>query len=124
MLFFGRHESKDWSDGFSANLASPDFNSAHFGGFYNISRHISLPTVNFQLFKFKIQMRNNVSCLFLAFPLITSSLIIVDWLAACIALRVVGAVLVVHLWRWRKIYTILQPMGNKGRYLKKCPKPR
>ncbi len=41
---------------------------------------------------------NNVSCLFLSFLLITSgdkcSLIKVDWLAACIAIRVVGAVLV------------------------------
>jgi hypothetical protein len=29
----------------------------------------------------------------------------VDWLAACIALRVVGDVLVVFLRRWRKINT-------------------
>jgi hypothetical protein len=43
-----------------------------------------------------------------------SSLIDVDWLAACIALSVVGAVLVVFLRRWRKICTILQPMGSKG----------
>ncbi len=35
----------------------------------------------------------------------------VDWLAACIALRVVGAVLVVLPRRWSKICTILQPMG-------------
>ncbi len=35
-----------------------------------------------------------VSCLFLSFLLI-SSLITVDWLAACIAQRVVGAVFVV-----------------------------
>ncbi len=41
----------------------------------------------------------------------------------CIALRVVGAVLVVFLRRWRKICTILQPRGSKGRFLKKCPKP-
>ncbi len=34
----------------------------------------------------------------------------------------VGTVLVVFLQRWRKICTVLQPMGNKGRYLKKCPK--
>jgi hypothetical protein len=34
------------------------------------------------------------------------SLIKVDWLDACIALRVVGAVLVVFLRRWRKICTI------------------
>jgi hypothetical protein len=46
-----------------------------------------------------------------------------DWLAACIALRVVGAVLVVFLRRWRKICTILQPMGSMGRYPKKSPKP-
>jgi hypothetical protein len=46
------------------------------------------------------------------------------WLAACIALRMVGAVMVSYFWRWRKICTILQPMGSKGRYLKKCPKPR
>jgi hypothetical protein len=34
----------------------------------------------------------------------------VDWLAACVALREVGAVLVIFLGRWRKICTILQPM--------------
>jgi hypothetical protein len=39
------------------------------------------------------------------------------WLDACIALRVVGAVLVVFLRCWRKNCTILQPMGSKGRYL-------
>ncbi len=69
----------------------------------------------------------NVSCLFLSFSLIISGvkliLIKVDWLAACIALRVVGAVLVVFLLRWRKIYTILQPMSSKGWNLKKCLKP-
>jgi hypothetical protein len=27
---------------------------------------------------------------------------------------VVGAILVVFLWRWRKICTILQPMGMEG----------
>ncbi len=46
-------------------------------------------------------MLNNVSCLFLSFPLITSGVnsevIKVDWLAACIALRVVCAVFVVFL---------------------------
>jgi hypothetical protein len=42
------------------------------------------------------------------------SLIKVDWLAAYIALRVVGAVLVDILWRWRKICTILQPMGARA----------
>ncbi len=43
------------------------------------------------------------------------SLIKVDWLYACIALRVVGAVLVVFLRRWRKICTILlQPIGKQG----------
>ncbi len=41
-----------------------------------------------------------------------------EWLAACIALRVVCAVLVVSLRRWHKIAQILQPMGSKGRYLK------
>ncbi len=50
-------------------------------------------------------------------------LINLDWPAACIELRVVGAALVGFLRRWRKICTILQPMGSKGRYLKKCPKP-
>jgi hypothetical protein len=35
-----------------------------------------------------------------------------DWLAACIALRVVGAVLIVYLWLWRKICTILQPIKS------------
>ncbi len=47
----------------------------------------------------------------------------VDWLAACIALRVAGAELVEFLRRWRKICTILYPMGKKGRYLKKSAKP-
>jgi hypothetical protein len=42
-------------------------------------------------------------------------LIKVDWLAACIALKEVGAVLVVFLWRWRKIFTILQLMGSRVR---------
>jgi hypothetical protein len=42
------------------------------------------------------------------------ALIKVDWLAACIALRVVDAVLVDFFWRWREICTILQPMGSKG----------
>ncbi len=51
------------------------------------------------------------------------SLIKVDWLDVYIALRVVGTVLVVILRQWRKIFTILQPMGSKGRYLKKCPEP-
>ncbi len=46
----------------------------------------------------------------------------VDWLATCIALKVGGAVLVVFLRRWRKICTILQPIGSKGLHLKKCPK--
>jgi hypothetical protein len=36
----------------------------------------------------------------------------VDWLASCIALRVVGAVLVFFLQRWHTICTILQPMGS------------
>jgi hypothetical protein len=53
------------------------------------------------------------------------ALIKVDWLAACIALRVQLTlyILAVFLKRWRKICTILQPMGSKGQYLKKCPKP-
>jgi hypothetical protein len=39
----------------------------------------------------------------------------VDWLAACIAQREVGALLVVFsLRRWRKIRTILQPIGSKA----------
>jgi hypothetical protein len=40
----------------------------------------------------------------------------VDWLAACIALRVVGALSVVFLWRWRKICTIssqLEPIPEE-----------
>ncbi len=45
----------------------------------------------------------------------------VDWLAAFIALRLVGAVLVPFLRRWRKICTNLQPIGSKGRYLKNVP---
>jgi hypothetical protein len=57
---------------------------------------------------------NNVNCLFLTFLLFKSDYTVivqkVDWLAACIALRVVGAVWVVFLWSWRKICTILQPM--------------
>ncbi len=51
------------------------------------------------------------------------SLIKVEWLAACITLRVVGAVLVVFFRRWRKICTIRQPMGSKGQPLMKSPKP-
>ncbi len=35
----------------------------------------------------------------------------------------VGAVLVVFLQRWRIICTIPKPIGSKGRYLTKCPKP-
>jgi hypothetical protein len=70
---------------------------------------------------------NNVSCLFFVLPANHKwSKIVhdkVDWLAACVALRMVGAVLVVLLWLWRKICTILQPMGCNGRYLKKCPNP-
>jgi hypothetical protein len=38
----------------------------------------------------------------------------VDWLPACIALRVAGDVLVAFLRRWRKICTILQPIGKQG----------
>ncbi len=50
-------------------------------------------------------------------------LIKVDWLDACIALWVVGAVLVVFLRRKDKICTIIQPMESKGRYLNKSIKP-
>jgi hypothetical protein len=42
------------------------------------------------------------------------SLIKVDWLDACNALRMVGAVLVVSLRRWRNISAILQTMGAKA----------
>jgi hypothetical protein len=45
------------------------------------------------------------------------------WLAACIALRLVGAVFFIFLQRWCKKCTILQPMGSEGRYLNKFPKP-
>jgi hypothetical protein len=37
----------------------------------------------------------------------------VDRLAACIAPRVVGALMVVFLRRWRKICTILQPIPEE-----------
>ncbi len=43
------------------------------------------------------------------------ALIKVDWLAACIAVRVVGAVLVISLQRWRTICTILQPIPVSSR---------
>ncbi len=62
----------------------------------------------------------DVSCIFLSFPLITSGVygncvvIKVDWLAACIALRVVGTVIVIFLQLWHTIYTVLQSMGSKG----------
>jgi hypothetical protein len=66
----------------------------------------------------------NVSCLFLSFLLIISGIqLFIDrsvgryWLPAYITLRVVDAVLVVFLRHWRKICTIFQPMGSKGRYL-------
>ncbi len=58
-----------------------------------------------------------------ASPQIWYMLIKVDWVASCIALRVVGAVLVIFLRRWFTICTVLQPMGSKDRYLKICPKP-
>jgi hypothetical protein len=58
-----------------------------------------------------------VSCLFLSFLLITSEvycvLTKVDWLAVCIVLRVVGAVLVVCLRRWRKMCTYNPPVNRK-----------
>ncbi len=67
---------------------------------------------------------SKVNCLFLSFPQVeyNCELVKVDWLAASIALRVVGAVLFIFLRHWRKICMILQPMGSKGRYLKKCHK--
>ncbi len=46
-----------------------------------------------------------------------------DWLAASNALRLFGAVFFIFLQRLCKKCTILQPMGRKGRYLKKFPKP-
>jgi hypothetical protein len=59
-----------------------------------------------------------LAALFLTFllsgVLYDCSLIKVNRLAACITLSVVGAALAVILWRWRKICTILQPMGSKG----------
>jgi hypothetical protein len=55
------------------------------------------------------------------------SLIKVDWLAACTystkVVGTVGTVFVVFLRHWRKICTIRQSMGSKGRYLKKSTKP-
>jgi hypothetical protein len=58
-----------------------------------------------------------VSCLFLSFLLITSGVCLfvdkkVDWLAACIGQKVVGAVFAAVSRRWRKICTICQPMGS------------
>ncbi len=49
----------------------------------------------------------------------------VYWLAACIAPKVVGAVLIVFLRLWRKIKFayLLQSTRSKGQYLKKCPNP-
>jgi hypothetical protein len=38
----------------------------------------------------------------------------VDWFAACIALSVVGAVLVDFLWRWRKICPTPSGIGKQG----------
>jgi hypothetical protein len=58
-------------------------------------------------------------CFFLSFLLIANGvryiclLIKVDWLAACIGLRVVGAVFVVAPRRWRKICTIRQPTQTR-----------
>jgi hypothetical protein len=54
---------------------------------------------------------------FLSFPLFTEynfAWIKVDRLADCIALKVVGAVLVIFFRRWRTICTVFQSMGNKG----------
>jgi hypothetical protein len=39
-------------------------------------------------------------------------LIKVDWLAACMALRVVGTVFAIFLQLWHTICTVLQPMGS------------
>ncbi len=44
--------------------------------------------------------------------IVQCSLIEVDWLDACIALRGVGAVLVVFLRQWHKICAILQKMES------------
>jgi hypothetical protein len=70
---------------------------------------------------------NNVSCLVLSFLQITPGVYFcivffkVVRLAACVALRVVGAVFVILLRRWRTIYINVhspQPMGSKRRYLR------
>ncbi len=47
----------------------------------------------------------------------------VDWLATCIALRVVGDVFVIFLRRWHTICTVLQPMGSKGPIPEEILKP-
>jgi hypothetical protein len=70
---------------------------------------------------------NNVNRSFLSFLLITvkynCALIKVDWLAACMALRVVGAVLVIVLRRWRKICTILRQWEARIHTWRNVPKP-
>jgi hypothetical protein len=38
----------------------------------------------------------------------------VDLLAVCISLKVVGAILVIFFWAWRKICKIFQAMGSKA----------
>jgi hypothetical protein len=80
------------------------------------------------IFLASLNWLNNVSCLFLSFQLITSGVYLciekqVDWLAAGMALRVVGTVFVIFLRCWRTICTVVQPMESKGRCLKKCPIP-
>ncbi len=47
----------------------------------------------------------------------------VDWLDACIALRVVGAVLVVFLQRWRKLWTILYQLDSRADTWRNVPNP-
>ncbi len=72
-------------------------------------------------------LETSLTRLFLYFPLITSGVnfcIDKSGLSCYLyELRVVDAVVVVFLLRWHKICPILQPMGSKGRCLKKCPKP-
>jgi len=46
----------------------------------------------------------------------------VDWILAGASSRVSGVLLVNLFCRWLTIGNILQPMGNKDRFLQKCPK--
>jgi hypothetical protein len=62
---------------------------------------------------------NNVSFSFLLFPLITSAVkfcIYISGFACCLYCTKIG-------WRCTVFVIFLQPVGSKGRYLKKCPKP-